>query len=737
MLRDPQDKQDIVDAISTGFKSIKMPTASAPSGGSSGGGKTFGNKELDASVSGVARVLQTGGGRIDKAAKDIAGLVPTDLLKNIAGAGVSAISYIENTQDTFRALSKVGAGLNGNLGELQVTASKTRMPIDTFANMVGNNSTLLAGFGRGVSDGAKNFANLSNAMYEEGVIEGFMNLGMTIEEANEFTLKNTELSRRQARLTNMDAGEQAKAAADLAKNMQIVAKLTGKDAAQLQDDLIARQRNGATQAKLRLLEMDGVQGAQEAYNKTQNALDAGPGILKNLFDDLMQTGAPMTEATKNFAATNQEAFELAKQAAAANKRGDVAEAQRLGAEAAAAANKFASSRQGLTLATLAQTSDIAKGQADVLEEMGPVIDSTLATMKKIKDAGGGELTFREAFLKNLKAISEETTTQMKGEGVGQEASVAVSKGQVQLANLAAKGQEKLGEHIQTNTILLKTYSTMIENLKPTLGGAATQIIDGIDALIPGTKISEQMGKIDLFSDKLKEAGLMQENTMKLLATVLDSNVTPAAKKAAEAALMQQGVINENLQLTEKFAAGLQKAREDSASTQTPTDTEGSSLGLLDRLWNYITGDEQQNAFGTGGFKDFGKGKAAMLHGLEAIVPKDSPQGAMLDSFPGGLGDLTAQIQNMGNKFDPSAMKNLANDIAATGAPMGQAAQEMMASMSSPATSTQGNTNEDLSETINQTLQQLVQINTRQLTEIQKQVKATKGMSGNVLSNVGI
>jgi hypothetical protein len=58
-------------------------------------------------------------------------------------------------------------------------------------------------------------------------------------------------------------------------------------------------------------------------------------------------------------------------------------------------------------------------------------------------------------------------------------------------------------------------------------------------------------------------------------------------------------------------------------------------------------------------------------------------------------------------------------------------------MSSPNTSTQGNTNEDLSETINQTLQQLVQINTRQLTEIQKQVKATKGMSGNVLSNVGI
>jgi hypothetical protein len=275
---------------------------------------------------------------------------------------------------------------------------------------------------------------------------------------------------------------------------------------------------------------------------------------------------------------------------------------------------------------------------------------------------------------------------------------------------------------------------MIESLKPTLGEAATNIIDGIDALIPGTKLSEQMGKIDLFSDKLKEAGLMQENTMKLLATVLDSNVTPAAKKTAEAALIQQGVINKNLELTEKFATGLQKARVDNADTQSPTDTEGSSLGLLDKLWNYITGDDQQNAFGTGGFKDFGKGQAAMLHGLEAIVPKDSPQGALLDSFPGGLGDLTAQIQNMGSKFDPSAMA--AATAGQQSAPP-KVLQDLMTDMSSPNTSTQGNTNEDLSETINQTLQQLIQINSRQLTEIQKQVKATKGMSGNVLSNVGL
>jgi uncharacterized protein YukE len=371
--------------------------------------------------------------------------------------------------------------------------------------------------------------------------------------------------------------------------------------------------------------------------------------------------------------------------------------------------------------------------------MGPVIDSTLATMKKIKDAGGGELTFREAFLKNLKEIGAETTTQMKGTGVGQEASVAVNKGQVQLANLAAKGQEKLGEHIQTNTVLLNTYSTMIKSLKPTLGEAATNIIDGIDALIPGTKLSEQIGKIETFSDELIEKGKMTSETLNQLATVLDSNATPAAKRLAETALIDDKVLRKGGGgLSEDFAKELQKLRSANEKSQSPTDTKGSSLGLISKFFKSI-GLYNEGTLGESGslFKDFGKGQAAMLHGLEAVVPKDSPQGALLDSFPGGLGDLTAQIQNMGNKFDPSAMKNLASDIASTSAPIGQAAQDMMANMSSPNTSTQGNTNEDLSETINQTLQQLVQINTRQLTEIQKQVKATKGMSGNVLSNVGI
>jgi hypothetical protein len=248
------------------------------------------------------------------------------------------------------------------------------MPLDAFANMVANNAQQLTGLGGSVTDGARKFAAMSEAMFSgpAPLIDGFMNMGMSIEEANEFVIKNTELTRRQAMITGMTEMEQVAAAQEMAKNLQIVAKLTGKDAKQMQDQLIERQRDGATQARLRLLEKQGVENAQEAYAGAQAELAKSPKVVGDLMDDLLQTGAPMSEATKNFAATNQEAYALLQKAAEANKAGDVEAAKKYAAEAAAATAKFADSEQGLMLATLAQASDIAQGQADLLEELKTV-----------------------------------------------------------------------------------------------------------------------------------------------------------------------------------------------------------------------------------------------------------------------------------------------------------------------------------------------------------------------------
>jgi hypothetical protein len=730
MALDPQDRDAIVDAITAGFAKATPSKTQTPSpDGPNPLPKV--STSLTKSVSGFGRVLDQGGGSLTAASKDFANMLPNALSK-VGSAGTSIIKTLEDSQTVFQNMAKVGGGLGGDLGQIRAEAGKARMPLDAFANMVSNNSAALAGLGGSVGDGAKRFADLSNAMFEEGVIDGFMNLGYNIQEANEFVMKNTELTRRSAMLSSRSDAEQVKTAQELAKNMSIVSKLTGKDAKQMQDDLMNRQRDGATQAKLRLLEMDGVTGAQDAYNAAQTSLNKGPAVLKNLFDDLMQTGAPMTEATKNFAATNQEAYELARQAAEANKRGDVAEAQRLGAEAAAAANKFAASRQGLQLATLAQASDIAKGQANVLEEMGPVIDATQAIQKKIKDATGQELTFREAFNANLARLTDNTQLQVDGAGVNQDALTALNKGQQALANTAGKSQEIIGEQIQTNSTLMKTYSTVADSIDSTLSKSTETFLKGLAEALPGSSLKEQIGGIEMFQTELKESGVLFDDTIKKLNTLTSGSASEKEKREALDTLIQQGVLDTNKTLTEGFAKALAGVADKNVSTQIEqgniTEEGGSS-------WQYIKDFFQSiNPFneGTGGFQDFGKGTAALLHDLEAVVPAKSPEGQLLAKASNG--ELSNVINSITKGFDPSAMA--AATAGQQSAPP-KVLQDLMTDMSSPNTSTQGNTNEDLSETINQTLQQLIQINSRQLTEIQKQVKATKGMNGNMMSNVGL
>ena len=275
----------------------------------------------------------------------------------------------------------------------------------------------------------------------------------------------------------MSTERQVKNAADLAKNMQIMAKLTGKDVAQMQEDLIARQRDGSTQAALRLMEMDGVTNAGETFASVNTALEGGSEQLRNLFKDYTQAQAPLTASTQNYAAVNQEAAELAMKARQAMAQGNKAQAEKFAQAAVAAEQEFATSRQGLTIATYGQISDIAKGQADVLEETGDIITGVQKLTKQLGTAVGDSASQMNKFTTALATLTGEVDKVALGQAPGQEALKVINTAEKELAEVAGVATETIGKALDANENFQKLFTgtgKMLEGLSDTANNFITK-----------------------------------------------------------------------------------------------------------------------------------------------------------------------------------------------------------------------------------------------------------------------
>ena len=218
----------ITEAISKGFNARGVTAAGTSSGGAKDSSEAFDKGFLNllgGVFKGAQKVVTKGGGRL------------SDAFGSVSGSLGGLVGYIENTNDVFQSLSKVGAGFDADLGMLRAAAAETRMPLDMFAGMIQNNTAELAGFSGGVNAGAKRFRALSKSMFDSNLIENFMDLGMTVEESNDFLMRNMAMDRRRARLQGMTDQQQVQSALELAKSMDVMAKITGKSVQEQQDSM--------------------------------------------------------------------------------------------------------------------------------------------------------------------------------------------------------------------------------------------------------------------------------------------------------------------------------------------------------------------------------------------------------------------------------------------------------------------------------------------------------------------
>lgn len=449
---------------------VKNQPTSSSGGGTGGGGSTDFGKSVNTATTAASNFTKflTNQSSVVENMKSQASVLPP-IFSSFGGAATDFIGYLDDTQRTFQSLSKVGAGFNGDLGALRAATANTRMTLDVFANMVGNNAQNLTVLGGSVNQGAKRFSELSRVMFEDGkVITGMANLGYSLEESNEMLLTNASLLGRQAMLTGMSDKAVTQATLDMAQNIAVMAEISGESAEKQKQDLVDSQRDGKNIAANRRMENRGIHDATQTMNTALVSLGPLGSAAKAFAQDMNQTGVPMSDMTKNFklmhpeTAANIEAMQKVRESnmTTAQKNKEIA---RLSDQAKAAFAEESVGDTQLFAASVGQLNSIGESQAKVIAETRAFTEGVEKVQARMQAAGEGTVSTAEAAKIYLEEARNVVRAQTGGGNEGQSISRELNKATIDLANSAAEMQGTVAKNLTANTHLQNEIATGIRS----------------------------------------------------------------------------------------------------------------------------------------------------------------------------------------------------------------------------------------------------------------------------------
>ena len=521
---------DQIQALTDAVTGLSEKIGSMPKGG--GGGQTGDfTSQLKENAKGAGKdIAQFAGGLAKGTAtvQSFAQAIPLKIFgpfgKMMQGAGMSVVNYVMESKKTFEGLSKVGASLSGDLGLLQVSAAETRMSLPDFAKMVKNNSTLLTQFGGGVSNGIDKFRKLSDTMFkgENAPINTFMRLGMTIEESNEFMLETLAVNQRSARFRNLSEKQQLRQAQEYAKNLDLVSKLTGKNAKELQKEADSRMKSGDMNATLRLNEMRGAKGATEAFQAIQGQISTLPKAAQDLIADTMNLGGPVRDHTALYSSLNPQTAGLVRQLASINKDTSLTaeerkkQSQRIIKEINAQAVEEGMSKKNLQVAQTAVVSDVGALAAETTQQLDKLANAIASHTDSLEKSLGRSATTFEGFNSLMADLQAEQQKQLSDSNKGSAALRAVTESQEAIANTSGAIRSVMGNQLSANETITKGFDKIAKTLNE------SQLAEKFEATSDA---------LSLFGTGLKKE--LERVALDLPKDATDEEVTKAIRENAE------------------------------------------------------------------------------------------------------------------------------------------------------------------------------------------------------------
>jgi muramidase (phage lysozyme) len=343
-----------------------------------------GASAFNGALDGMSGAVQTG-------AKAVATMVPAAkgvaMAFSIATQAVVAYAKAANVMADglykgYQGLAKSGAAAADGMSGLYNDSKKLGLSmgeLDSYVQLISENSKDLALFGGTVFKGRQQFADLNKAL-EGPVRTGLMNLGMSVQDIADGTAGYLRVQSRLGRAQNMTQQELAEGAARYLKEQDALTKLTGmtrKDQEAAREEIISQERFAGKLMELRARgQHDEAKALQDSYlilysqNKlaAQGFADISTGMLTTeaAIQSYRGTQGESMRVAQQVSAGQLSAAEAAQRVAAAHGR----TAQTLGATMGQMGTygKFAGDLAGDIRLGQMSAADIAKQQAIIAKE---------------------------------------------------------------------------------------------------------------------------------------------------------------------------------------------------------------------------------------------------------------------------------------------------------------------------------------------------------------------------------
>jgi hypothetical protein len=195
--------------------------------------------------------------------------------------------------DAYGSATAAGSSFGGSITQFSAAATTAGMNLQEFGNLIARNGQSMGAFGTTTEGGAANFAKVSKQL--RSTSSDLYALGFSTAEINQGLASYGNLMKLQGQQGKQSNAQLAQGARSYMKELDLLAKVTGKSRQQVEDQMATMAKDAQFQASMSGLGA----GVRDSFLAVTTGLPDG---LQGFAKDIMATGTATTEENQKLMA---------------------------------------------------------------------------------------------------------------------------------------------------------------------------------------------------------------------------------------------------------------------------------------------------------------------------------------------------------------------------------------------------------------------------------------------------